>query len=89
MRCRFQHCGRTSTPRWPHLAMGAFVEQRHFLKGNHPLLVERRPKRGDSIEDQLLNVFVGHGFSSAENVLVELHILYALGKPPINLLERR
>ena len=25
-----------------------------------------------------------HGFPFVENVLVELHILYALGKPPIN-----
>jgi len=47
------------------------------------------PKRGDSIEDQLLNLFVGHGFPFAKDVLVELHILYASGEPPINPLEHR
>jgi len=34
-------------------------------------------------------VDIGHGFPFVEEVLVELHILSALWKPPINPLERR
>ena len=33
--------------------------------------------------------YIVHGFPFVENVLVELHILYASGKPPINPLEHR